>query len=88
MISRSEVIVSDETNGKLYKYSIPNRNPVWILDGLDSPVDITSDSAGLIYVASQNAKKIYVVNSSTGQCIGCQSVSHENVKYQNYSLCL
>ena len=68
MTSSSELLTTDDKEGALYKYDIPGGKLMWKTEGLDSPADITSDSfTGMIYVASQQSKKVYVFNSITGE---------------------
>lgn len=58
------VLVSDFLAGSLKKYKVKpgNSDPIWACRDLESPVGITTDYTGLIYVASFTGKKIYVLS--------------------------
>ena len=52
---------------KLIKYKIPEEEDkqleiVWTCEGLDTPIGVSSDEKGLIYVAGQKNKTIYIIN--------------------------
>ena len=58
------VLVTDFVAGCLKKYKVRagNCEPTWVCRDLISPVGISTDSNGLIFVASFNAKKIYIIS--------------------------
>ena len=59
------VLVTDFMGGSLKKYKLKQgtSEPIWVCRDLESPVGITTDFAGLIYVSSFTGKKIYVITS-------------------------
>lgn len=58
------VLVTDFLAGSLKKYKLKSGSsePLWVCRELESPVGISTDFAGLIYVASFTGKKIYVIS--------------------------
>lgn len=58
------VLVSDFMAGSVRKYKVlpGHSEPIWVCRDLESPVGITTDFSGIIYVASFTGSKIYVLS--------------------------
>ena len=63
LLRKGSVLVTDARTGMLYKYRLESdAKPVWVCRDLQSPTGICVDANGNILVASNEAKRIYVVS--------------------------
>ena len=66
-LTHDAALVTDINTGKLYNYALtPSSDPIWACTGIHTGGGVTTDEAGLIYVADLDEPVIHII-SPTGQ---------------------
>ena len=66
-LTHDAALVTDINTGKLYNYALtPSSDPIWAYTGIHTGGGVTTDEAGLIYVADLDEPVIHII-SPTGQ---------------------